>query len=354
MGANGEEKEGSNHRRVPMLPDSELRTPNSPVRPAVSLYTLGLNDTLTSAARKIIGKQEARMREHTPKTRKGGGSEALHDMRVATRRLRFALKLFSPWMPPGRADRLRGELRRTALVLGRVRDLDVFLEELPGLMDRAQLGEEDRKIILGLLKRKRGQGRAVLVRSLRSRRHRRMARALRRMPMNPQADIPVKEEAARMIREAGDGLRDFARKADFAKSEDLHRLRILFKRLRYTCEYFLDLYGPALEGAIARFVRFQDCLGKYQDGVAGSSILSGLMKPEGVPPPWVEGVGRLQNVLREKRGLQREEFSEFWPEFPLTMRAFFKRIRLGPAPSRTVRGSASAGCGGSGALPRDK
>lgn len=335
------------------MPPQSRAVPKA-VTPRIANFTLSSNDNLAVAARKIIGKQAARMRQNTPRTREGGDPGALHDMRVATRRLRFAFMLFSPWMPPGRADRLRGELRRTALVLGRVRDLDVFLEELPDMMDRAHLAEEERKIILSLLKRKRGQGRAVLVRSLRSERHRRMVRALRRMPMNPLAGIPAEEEALRMIREAGEKVRDFAQTADFTKAEDLHRLRILFKRLRYTCEYFGDLYGPVLEGAIGHFVRFQDCLGQYQDGVAGSAILSGLMKKYGaVHPQLAEAEGRLQAVLREKRGLQREAFSEIWSEFPLIMRAFVKRIRKGPAPRECVRRSAS-GCAGSFVPPRDK
>ena len=319
----------------------------------IAEYALDLDDTLADAARKIIGKQVSRMKEHAPATKRGDDPEALHDMRVATRRLRFALRLFAPWMPSGRADRLRGELRRTALVLGRVRDLDVFLMELPAMMDRASLPQEQQAGVTSPLKRKRGQGRAVLVRSLKSKRHRRMTRALERMPMISEAQIPAKEEAGRMIREAGERIRDFAKKADFTKREDLHRLRILFKRLRYTCEYFRDLYGPALDGAIAHFIRFQDCLGKYQDGVVGSAVLESLVKarsPQTVDrspqqadrrpqtidrsnagnnkssPDISDAITKLQEVLRQKRGLQREEFSELWAEFPLIMRAFFKLV----------------------------
>jgi CHAD domain-containing protein len=303
----------------------------------VASYALASDDTLAAAARKIIGKQTARMKEHTAGTREGSDPEALHDMRVATRRLRFALRLFGPWMPPGRADRLRCELRRTALVLGRIRDLEVFLLELPCMMDRAGLTGEQKAWITGALRRKRGQGRAVLVRSLRSNRHRRMARALERMPMTAGADVPAMEEAGRMIREAGEKLRAFSRKADLTKQEDLHCFRILFKRLRYTCEYFRDLYGPALDGAIAHFIRFQDCLGKYQDGVVGAAILSSLSKAKKNRdcPYFMDAITKLQGVLREKRGLQREEFSELWTDFPLTLRAFSALIRRPKAEARS-------------------
>ena len=117
-----------------------------------------------------------------------------------------------------------------------------------------------------------------------------------------------------------------------------HHLRILFKRLRYTCEYFNDLYGGAFDGAIARFVRFQDCLGKYQDAVVASALLDGL-KASGGPlktsktrdcPYLNEANNKLQVVMRERRGLQREAFSELWSEFPLILRAFDKLLRSVP------------------------
>src|SRR5262249_28731301 len=55
--------------------------------------------------------------------------EGVHQMRVASRRMRAAMSLFSGALPV-RAERLREELRWIAGVLGEVRDLDVQLEQL--------------------------------------------------------------------------------------------------------------------------------------------------------------------------------------------------------------------------------
>src|SRR4028119_1683211 len=89
----------------------------------------------------VLRKQFAAMRAHEPGTRLGEDSEELHDMRVATRRMRAALKLFSAALPE-QADFYRNELKWVAGVLGEVRDLDVHIEQLEELSSEA---EEDRR-----------------------------------------------------------------------------------------------------------------------------------------------------------------------------------------------------------------
>ena len=59
----------------------------------------------------------------------GDDPEAVHKMRVATRRLRAALRVFEDMLPPS-ATHLRGELKWLAGVLGAVRDLDVQIHSL--------------------------------------------------------------------------------------------------------------------------------------------------------------------------------------------------------------------------------
>ncbi|MCE5318635.1 MAG: CHAD domain-containing protein, partial [Parachlamydia sp.] len=52
--------------------------------------------------------------------------EAIHDKRVATRRIRAALKTFKTLFPP-RAKELSRDLQQLDRLLGKKRDLDVFL-----------------------------------------------------------------------------------------------------------------------------------------------------------------------------------------------------------------------------------
>ena len=77
----------------------------------------------------MLRRQLGVLREKEPGTRLGEDIEELHDMRVATRRLRAALALFSTVLPV-RAQTFREELGWLGRVLGAVRDLDVQLDGL--------------------------------------------------------------------------------------------------------------------------------------------------------------------------------------------------------------------------------
>ena len=83
----------------------------------------------------VLRRQLAVVRAKEPGTRLGEDPEELHDMRVATRRLRAALSLFEAVLPV-RAQVFREELGWLARLLGSVRDLDVQLEGLAGLSRR--------------------------------------------------------------------------------------------------------------------------------------------------------------------------------------------------------------------------
>src|SRR5437016_8192227 len=61
--------------------------------------------------------------------RKGDDPEAVHDMRVAVRRLRAALALFGSWYRRKQVKRLRKDLRRLGRRLGAVRDFEVLLDD---------------------------------------------------------------------------------------------------------------------------------------------------------------------------------------------------------------------------------
>ncbi|MBJ7378494.1 MAG: inorganic triphosphatase [Sphingobium sp.] len=65
--------------------------------------------------------------------------EALHQARVAIRRLRSALKLFKPVLRAADASRFQGELRWLAAVLGEARDLDVLIPRVVDDSARARL-----------------------------------------------------------------------------------------------------------------------------------------------------------------------------------------------------------------------
>lgn len=72
-----------------------------------------------------------------------GDVERVHDMRVATRRLRAALEVFEPCFPPKRHRKALKRVKALADALGERRDLDVEIELLEGLASAATEADRD-------------------------------------------------------------------------------------------------------------------------------------------------------------------------------------------------------------------
>jgi triphosphatase len=103
----------------------------------------------------ILRRHFAAMLAHEPGVRLGEDPEELHDMRVATRRLRAALKLYADALPK-RAERYERDLRWVATALGEVRDLDVHLERLS---EEASRNGEVLEEVVALLRERRVEAR---------------------------------------------------------------------------------------------------------------------------------------------------------------------------------------------------
>lgn len=86
-----------------------------------------------------------------------GDAEAVHDMRVATRRLRVALSNFATCFAPENRREMRRQLGHLAAVLGAVRDLDVILEELE--QQRNRLSPAQNNYLSSLIRRLRARRR---------------------------------------------------------------------------------------------------------------------------------------------------------------------------------------------------
>ena len=131
--------------------------------------------TVGEAAYAVLRKHFAAVLWHEPGTRLGEDPEHLHDMRVGTRRMRAALRLFAEALPAREAERLRRELRALGQVLGTVRDLDVQGEQIRAWQD-ALITVEPAALepFLELLHARREAARADLMGFLDSARYRRL------------------------------------------------------------------------------------------------------------------------------------------------------------------------------------
>jgi CHAD domain-containing protein len=220
-----------------------------------------------------------RLFRHEAAVRLGEDAEAVHQARVATRRLRSTLRTFSSLLEPEWTDRLRDELKWLAGLLGAVRDADVLLERLRG--DLEQLTEADAghgpRLLKGLVERRQAD-RDRLLAAMRSDRYTTLlddlVAAAAHPALLPGADQPaaavlpplVAKPWRKLAKAVGKVGRD-------AGDEELHQIRIRAKRARYAAEAVAPVVGRPAERFAAAAADLQDVLGDQHDAVVAQDWL---------------------------------------------------------------------------------
>lgn len=201
----------------------------------------------------------------------GEDPEPLHDMRVATNRLREALRDFRPAFGRSEIDPLADDAHWLSGMLGKIRDLDVFVEWLKCYEQDAR--PEQRPYIRRIIQDReaaRVRERAALLTGLRSPRYHEFTRAFSHLLRGhketarcDQGALP--ELAASKIARHLKRVRRAEKRAAPGHFKRLHRLRIECKRLRYTEEFFSSLFPDHLTKAVKRAREVQDALGDLHD-----------------------------------------------------------------------------------------
>lgn len=211
--------------------------------------------------------------------------EYIHQMRVAARRLRAALRLFAPLLPDSFSDRVLPPLQELMSVLGEARDLDVLLTEiaapvLADLPDEPRLGE-----LIGMLTERRYEARRRVLDLLSSPTFGQNLLLFLGQFHHLGDSAPADENlaaAAPLLRGfARDRLTWLRRKvlklAACARIDDavsLHTLRIAIKRLRYALEFFAPLAAKkSLDRAVGALAGMQETLGQINDLASANRLL---------------------------------------------------------------------------------
>lgn len=240
----------------------------------------------------------------------GRDPSALHQCRVAMRRLRAGLSLFGPAIRDDEYAALREEIRWFTGSLGDARNLDVFLKN-----HGEQLQPKPRRTV----ERARAGAYDVAIRAIESQR-------LRDLMLDLLAWLEFGEWRA--SRKARLAIRTFAGrrldrlwvKVDAGGSqirsldeESLHRLRIDIKKMRYAVEFLGSLYPRA---DVKRFTEaleaMQETLGELNDEVTARELAAtlGIPLPEGEVAPRTSRKKQLGSVERQFARL--EKAGRFW------------------------------------------
>ncbi|HEY3111842.1 MAG TPA: CHAD domain-containing protein, partial [Chloroflexota bacterium] len=259
--------------------------------------------------------------------RAGEEAEHVHRMRVATRRLRAAERVFRPALS-GRSvdetlDRARDDLRALAARLGAVRDRDVLIA---GLRADAERCPEDAPAVERLIDDQLAARRAAhdeLLAALDAGALEFLGGPFRAALADPSAPggpprERVRRRAPALVAERLRRLRRRGRRLRFATGAELHRLRIGAKRLRYTAELFQPAF-PELEETIALATDLQDVLGRlHDDEVAVDALLGDLERVAGDPARAADGaaLARLVARRRARRDETIERLQIIWRRLP--------------------------------------
>lgn len=213
--------------------------------------------------------------------------DAVHKMRVATRRLRSALSTFHPLLDRERTDPIREELRWLAGSLGTARDAEVLHARLVAMLedqpDDLVLGPVRSKVDEVLLGRYRRAHDGVL-RDLDSDRYLALLDDLDALtadpPLSTRAGKPASTVLPRLVGRADRRLTSAVEHAMAAEGAEqdhlLHEARKLAKRLRYACEAVRPAIGPPAARLAAAAESMQEVLGEHQDSVVTREVLREL------------------------------------------------------------------------------
>jgi CHAD domain-containing protein len=273
-----------------------------------------------------------RMLANEAGTRLGEDIEALHDMRVATRRMRAAYRIFEAYFDPKALKPFNKSLRRTGATLGAVRDLDVLLEAAETY--QAALPEEAGAALAPLLddwRARREVARRQLLDYLDSGAYRRFVTDFEvflatpgagARPIPPGEPIPyqVCHVAPRLVIERYETVRAYEPVLrDGAPLTSYHMLRIDCKRLRYVLEFFKEVLGPEAAGVIKQVTAMQDVLGALQDAHVAEGLIQAFLdeqhnkrKKAALAP--LAGVTRYFEVQRAAQQELLAQFSAPWAE----------------------------------------
>ncbi len=209
-------------------------------------------------------------------------SDALHRMRVALRRLRAAIAVFSEVVRDKQSEKIKSELHWIEGALGPARDLDVFIADVAGPLHARHSHNRGLKRAYRNLKQRRALLYTQVDASLQSERFRHLELELARwieagLWVTTQADSvrrrrnqPVKRLAAKAIARRRKKLRKAGSRLAELSTRDRHKLRIRVKKLRYTVEFFSALFpsrkcAKRCRDSLSALVDLQDSLGALND-----------------------------------------------------------------------------------------
>ncbi|GAB4363217.1 MAG: CYTH and CHAD domain-containing protein [Kiloniellaceae bacterium] len=262
----------------------------------------------------------------------GSDPEGVHQMRVGLRRFRSALAVFGDLLPQEQLDWLKTEARWTLNALGPARDWDVFQTDLLAPLEADRPADPDLTALRAAARERQQRAYRDLREALATPRYTRFLlrlggwledrawhgagltaaqTAALGQPLLTLADALLAKRH-RQVMKRGKGFKDLPVAAR-------HELRIAVKKLRYTTEFFRDLYPAKREKAYLAALRgLQESLGHLNDVAVAEHLLADLT--EASPPG--TGARQLERAAGKVIGWYARALLDFEPQMRHTWKSF--------------------------------
>lgn len=278
--------------------------------PEVPEKRLHRNATIYELVRATLSESVDRLVRLDPVLRVEPGVDAMHEARIAVRKLRSHLRTFRPVTDAAWNAELGDDLRWLGDVLGAARDADVllaglaeFVEDLP-MNDRRHAEDA-----LAPLRLRREAAYRELGRALRDPRYAQLIEAVIAAATAPRVQRPQRSAAPLvplLMQRVWKKLRKRVRRSGPRPTDrDLHRIRIQAKHLRYAVEAVIPISRDGARGFARRAEALQGLLGRQHDAVtAGIAVHEHL------------GDGAQAFIAREFAALERAAALSLGERFP--------------------------------------
>jgi len=240
-----------------------------------------------------------------------GSVEALHDIRVALRRIRSLAATFAK-LDEDFLDALDRRISKVCDRMGEARDMDVWIELFRDLLRAGGLGEippRDRRAVLAMLNRQRTHlATDALTCGLFQRVKRMLGESLRRgRPRGRKKAVAAHVFVARRMLVVRDLIEERHRRVGNYSKGPAHDLRRAGRRMRYLSEFFAEGLGSASVRAGRWITKAQAALGKVHDCDSALELSKDL--PSGVAR------AQVRRALKKRRAAQLKKFKSAWRRY---------------------------------------
>ena len=293
-----------------MIDDSR---PDAPPR----RVTLSPGETVADAARKAIASGLESLLRHQVAV-ESGEAEPLHQLRVATRRLRATIELFSSVIYASQLKIFRRDLPWIGSLAGGARECDVTSALITARATKIEPGLKDAIApMLAALDEGRTSEQARLHELFASKRYRNLLAKLAHPAIKKVgADRRLGIVAAQLVRPASRGAARLGGKlAADAPDVVFHKLRVRLKRLRYELEMIAPLGAKRHRKTLRRLEELQELLGSYHDITVASAWLLSYAEISAAPPKTILAAGALIQSLSNRENKLRRQCMRAWRRF---------------------------------------